>query len=152
VREENIEFIALFEASGWTQAEVARQLHLDRSSVGKFLKGIVSPSGQTLKLFKLILADQKPEALTANDPPMAFIDGAGAWEEKVLGDLRDLHIEDRNRVLEVMRTMIRGLPKREPVKYSKPIYLAEDPDIKEIAERMVRQAGEEYDAEHKPKP
>ena len=117
MRPENIEFIALYEAAGWSKAETAKKLgDMDRSSIYKFLSGEVAPSAQTLKLFKLILANEKPGALS----PAAFKETASAdWEEKIINDLRDLHVNDREAVLKVMRTMISTLPAREPISYTR---------------------------------
>lgn len=56
------EFLALLQASGWSASEAARRLHLDRSNISQYKSG-GSPSKQTLELFKLILAQEKPEAI-----------------------------------------------------------------------------------------
>lgn len=50
------EFIELFEASGWSQAEVARQLDLTRSGVNQIVTGTAKPSQTLVRLFRLVLA------------------------------------------------------------------------------------------------
>ncbi|HXE41395.1 MAG TPA: helix-turn-helix transcriptional regulator, partial [Candidatus Baltobacteraceae bacterium] len=119
MKPENLEFIRLFNASGWSQAEVARKLELDRSSPGKFLKGKAMPSTQTLKLFKLILADENPSALTG---ALESREGAGgeytrSEDERILfEELRSLkNPEDVKRIVNAMRAMAVGLPKRDQI-------------------------------------
>jgi len=58
------EFVELFRASGWKMAEVARRLHMTRGGIGGIVTGRTVPSPSTVKLFKLVLATEKPDALT----------------------------------------------------------------------------------------
>jgi len=120
VRQENQEFTSLWESSGWSKAETARKLDLDRSSIGKFITGQIAPSSQTLKLFKLILADEVPGALTGATQLQENEMGLSEWEAELLGELRLLHTEDRQRVLNAVKAFVAGLPKREPMKYPTP--------------------------------
>lgn len=115
MKPESIEFFALLEAAGWTPAEAARRLDMDRSVISQYKSGSTRPSSQTLSLLKMILSNERPGALAA---AVEIKDGSmAAWERRIVDDLRWLHKEDRERVLDVVRTMIRGLPKREPVTY-----------------------------------
>lgn len=58
----NLEFKELLERSGWkSQSEAARQLDLPPPSISRYLSGKDQPSKQTLRLFRLLLAD-KPSA------------------------------------------------------------------------------------------
>lgn len=116
MRQENIDFIALFEASGWSQAEASRQLDTSPPNISRYLSGAMPPHKTLLKLFKVLLANQKPGALAA--APSLKEDGLSEWERKVLDDLRWLHKEDRERVLKAMRAYMDGLPRREPLSYS----------------------------------
>ena len=118
MKAENVEFIALWKATNWSQAETARRLDLSRSAVGKFIKGVVTPSAQTLKYFKMILVTDMPGALTGasaalNEGEMAMSD----WEKKLFAELRGLHAHDRERVLNAIKAFVAGLPKRPPVDY-----------------------------------
>lgn len=114
---ENVEFIALVKAAGWSPAEAARRLDLTRSATSRYMQGEIKPSAPVLKLLKLIIANEQPGALTSasqlNEEALA------KWEREVVEDLRWLHVEDRERVINVMRVVIRGLPKREAVSYGK---------------------------------
>lgn len=65
VKSENREFIALFDASGWNQAECGRRLHKDRASISRYLSGQIPPERSVIELFKLILASVNPAALEA---------------------------------------------------------------------------------------
>lgn len=58
------EFLALFAASGWTQAEAARRLELTRGGFNGLVSGQTTPSPATVKLFKLVLLHEKPDALS----------------------------------------------------------------------------------------
>jgi transcriptional regulator with XRE-family HTH domain len=60
------EFLQLAARSGWSQAELARQLELTRGGVHGIVKGKTSPSAGLLKLLKLVLAQEKPDVLTDN--------------------------------------------------------------------------------------
>lgn len=109
MRTENAEFISLWEASGWTKAETARRLDLSRSAIGKFVEGTTMPSVQTLRLFKFVLASERPGALTGT------LKGAGMeladWERKLFDELRGLAAEDRERVLNAVKAFAAGLPR-----------------------------------------
>lgn len=65
MRPESLEFFALIEAAGWNQAEAARRLELNPGTISQY-KGEVAPSVQTLKLLKMILANERPEALSSS--------------------------------------------------------------------------------------
>jgi len=55
--EANDEFRRLFERSGWTQAEAARQLDVTPGVVSQYLSGDTRPSGTTLKLLHVLVGD-----------------------------------------------------------------------------------------------
>ena len=61
---ENEEFKALFDASGWSQAEAGRRLHKDRASISRYLSGQIAPEPVVLELFKMILSVEKPDVLS----------------------------------------------------------------------------------------
>jgi transcriptional regulator with XRE-family HTH domain len=109
MKPENKQFIALVNAAGWTPAEAARRLDLGRSSTSRFMSGEITPSPPVLKLLKLILATEMPGALTAAHA--LHEESLTPWEREIIEELRPLRLEDRNRVIDVMRTMIKGLPK-----------------------------------------
>lgn len=113
MRTENIEFFALMEAAGWSQAEAARRLELDPSVISQYKSDKVRPSAQTLSLLKLILSHERPGALTAagSAREAALAD----WERKVVEDLRWLEPQDRDRVVDAIHALTKGLPKRAPV-------------------------------------
>lgn len=62
------EFKRLLDLSGWTQAEAARKLELTRGGVNGLVTGKSVPSQATLKLFRLILESERPEALHETAP------------------------------------------------------------------------------------
>ena len=115
MRQENIDFIALYEASGWSEAEAARHLETTRASVNRWLTGELTPKKGWIKLFKLILAEQNPGALTAASR-IPEEDRLAEWERKILEDLRWLQDEDRQRVLKAMKALMDGLPRKAPVR------------------------------------
>jgi len=91
------EFIALFRRSGWSQAELARKLEMTRGGVNGVITGRTSPSAMALRLFRLILVGECPEALAAAPAPVLE-----PWEEQVLGTLRGLNPAERVRLLGVI--------------------------------------------------
>lgn len=116
MRPENIEFLALLEASSWSQSEAARRLELNRATVSQYVHDTISPSAQVLALFKLILANEQPGALSASLKTNEE-GGLSGWERRAIEDLRWLHKEDRDRVLNAMKALVAGLPRRAPVNY-----------------------------------
>jgi transcriptional regulator with XRE-family HTH domain len=112
VRKENLEFIAMMEASGMKAADLARRLELTPGAISQYKSGTTTPSAQVLSLFKIILMSEQPGALSAlKEETLAH------WERKILDDLRWLHQADRENVLAMLRTLIDRLPKRAPVSY-----------------------------------
>jgi hypothetical protein len=112
---ENLDFIALFKASGWSQAEAARELETTGATISRCLSGDQVPSRPLTRLFKEILVSRNPGALRAAG--QASEAALADWERRVIDDLRHLHEEDRERVLTAMRAITKALPRREPVKY-----------------------------------
>lgn len=60
------EFIQLFEASGWNQAECARRLRLTRGGLNGIITGDTTPHEATILLFRMILEKERPEVLRGN--------------------------------------------------------------------------------------
>lgn len=133
VKPENKEFIALVNAAGWTPAEAARRLDLGRSSTSRFMTGEITPSPPVMKLLKLILANEMPRTLTAAQELRE--EAPAKWEREVIDELSELRLEDRDRVIDVMRTMVKGLPKREPVYAYKP-----SSDVKQKSASLLKKA------------
>lgn len=55
------DFIELAKASGWSQAEIARQLELTRGGVNGIITGTKEPSKAMVRLLYLVLMSEKPE-------------------------------------------------------------------------------------------
>jgi transcriptional regulator with XRE-family HTH domain len=145
VRPENLEFIALLEASGWKPIDVARRLELSRGAISRYKSGDMKPSPQVLQLFKFILASEQPGALA----PLALKEESlASWERKILDDLRWLHDADRAHVLKVIRTLIEGLPKREPVscQKTKPVSSGKKSPTDQMVEIIENHVGKNYGA------
>ena len=112
MNQENLEFIALFKASGWSQPEAAKRLWKNRATINRYLNGKIVPEKTVLALMKSILSEEHPEKLTALKET-----SRSDWEDKLLRDLRPLHKDDRERVLKTIQAMIHGLPVRPPIHY-----------------------------------
>ena len=112
MKPENLEFIALFEASGWRQAEAARELKTTRATLSRCLSGDQVPSAPLIELFRLTLANRKPGALTRRGVA-ARVEVLADWEKRIIDDLRYLREDDRERVLKAMRAILEALPKRD---------------------------------------
>lgn len=100
----------LVRASGWSQAEVARRLHITPGAVSQLCHGLTRPSGATFNLFKYILEQEKPGTL-------ARVDKAGRgsalepWATQVLESLRRLRPPDRDRVVAALNGLIDAVAK-----------------------------------------
>ena len=57
------EFLALYERTGWTQAELARKLELTAGGVSGVVKGETIPSAGLVKLLNLVMLHEQPKAL-----------------------------------------------------------------------------------------
>lgn len=62
-----IEFIGLFQALGWQQNQLARELAIGKSAVSQFLnpENDKAPSDQTLVYLRRIVAERRPDLVTA---------------------------------------------------------------------------------------
>lgn len=98
------EFLALVKASGWTQAEVARQLHITPGAVSQMCSGKILPKAGTLNLFKLILAKINPEALRAYENSLPKSEDP--WKREIVEALERLPESARRRILEPITAMI----------------------------------------------
>ncbi len=101
----NEEFRGLFERSGWTQAECARQLDLTPQDVSRYLGGVHPPDKQTLRLFKIILSSDNPEALAPS----------GMVLRETPPDHTEL-LQEAHTTLEKLRAALSG---KKPVTYSR---------------------------------
>jgi len=59
------EFLALARQTGWNQAELARKLEITPGGMSGLVKGGTIPSAGLLKLLRLVVFTEKPEALQA---------------------------------------------------------------------------------------
>jgi len=145
---ENQEFFALLEAIGWSPAEAARRLFISPSNISQYKKGESRPSPTTMGLLKLILATEKPGSLTA---ALELSESAlSKWEREVIEDLRWLHVDDRERVLNTIKAMIAGLPRREAANYKSKLGKKVFPSAEEpltVAQKLVKAARAKQDNE-----
>lgn len=102
------EFIQLFEASGYSQADVGRLLELTRSAVNQIITGDNIPSPATVKLFKLILASEKPEVLKAKDRHMLSEEPARLNLDELGTDLLMLPAEQREAMIRALRQVVQA--------------------------------------------
>lgn len=84
----------LLEVSGWSQAEAARRLYLAPSNISQYKNNDNRPSRQVLELFKVLLASEKPQALSAmvlRDEPIAAGDETELWKRRAKTAESELH-------------------------------------------------------------
>jgi transcriptional regulator with XRE-family HTH domain len=98
------EFKRLFDASGWTQAEAARKLHLTRGGVNGIVTGGTVPSASTLDLFRRVLIGEKPEALSERAPEREVSDLS---VEEIDGALASLSGEERRKLASLAAELIK---------------------------------------------
>jgi transcriptional regulator with XRE-family HTH domain len=101
------EFRDLLRASGWSQAEAARQLAMTPSALSQIVRrnSIVRPSPVTLRLFRLLLWREKPEALPK---PSRLKPGTmpETWEAEVVRALRAVPPKTRESILRHLRALL----------------------------------------------
>lgn len=105
------EFLELFQSSGWTQAEVARQLELTRGGVNGIITGRTVPSNATVKLFKLILLSQQPEAMSAAARPASVQYAEEAWVRELMEEMRRVAPAHRPRLVTALKGVAVAFPK-----------------------------------------
>ena len=99
------EFINLSRMAGWSQAEVARRLHITPGAVSQLFSGRTRPRAATLNLLKMIVAKEMPEVLAAHESTRSG--SLAGWESQLLEELRRLPTADRDRVLTGFHQMIK---------------------------------------------
>ncbi len=109
------EFRDLLQASGWSQAEAARQLAMTPSALSQIVRpnSPVRPSPVTLRLFQLLLWREKPQALREVARRKA-LSAAAPWEQDLLRDLRGVPPKARQSILRQMRGLIAAAKKNAP--------------------------------------
>ncbi len=106
------EFLDLFRSSGWSQAETARRLGMTRGGVNGIVTRETIPSLATVKLFRLVLMNDRPgiklpktnvEAGEVDElPPVSE-----KWIQPLLDDIRMVKEEKRNEMVRCMRQIVR---------------------------------------------
>ncbi len=110
------EFLDLLRAVGWTQAETARQLCMTSGAVNQIVNpnSPVRPSTTTLRLFKLIVAAQRPEAI--NPRTLELKPGAepalNEPERRLVESLRAIPMGDLPLLYSVIRSVIASFSNR----------------------------------------
>lgn len=88
----NNEFIRLMKKAGWNKAETARQLEITPAVITRYTYGETRPSLTTLKLFKIILGDNRPMPEDDHEKILAELNVSALadFEQELLDCLRKL--------------------------------------------------------------
>jgi transcriptional regulator with XRE-family HTH domain len=107
------EFRDLLRASGWSQAEAARQLAMTPSALSQIVRenSPVRPSPVTLRLFQLLLWREKPEVMREVARPKAR-SAAEPWEQEVVRELRGVPPMTRQAILRRLKRLIEATRSR----------------------------------------
>jgi transcriptional regulator with XRE-family HTH domain len=94
-------FRKLLRASGWSQAEAARQLGMSPSALSQIVRdnSPVRPSPVTLRLFQLLLWREKPAGMRPAPRPPVESRSDEAWAHNLYRKLNKLDPEIRDIVL-----------------------------------------------------
>jgi transcriptional regulator with XRE-family HTH domain len=95
------EFLSLMKASGWSQAEVARQLHITPGAVSQICTGKIRPRPGTLNMFRLVLKNKNPAMAKKLEKRDAT--PLKAWEREFVNLLRNMPEADRRRFLAMIQ-------------------------------------------------
>jgi transcriptional regulator with XRE-family HTH domain len=110
------EFVDLLKAVGWTQAEAARQLCMTSGAVNQIVNpnSPVRPSPTTLRLFKLMVAAARPEAI--NPQTLELKQGTEPAlndpERRLVESLRAIPAADLPLLYAVLRSVIAAFSHR----------------------------------------
>jgi hypothetical protein len=111
------EFVELMKVVGWTQAETARQLCMTSGAVNQIVNPNLSvkPSLTTLRLFKLMVTRERPEAI--NPRTLELKQGVEAGlteaERRLLESLRAAPSGDVALLYAVLRSVIAAFTARQ---------------------------------------
>jgi transcriptional regulator with XRE-family HTH domain len=113
------EFRRLIEITGWTQSEAARMLGKTPAAINHLVNPDHpnKPSETTLRLFKLLIAGERPELFNARTFELKETNwGAAAAplnskERDLIRRLRLLQREDRDRIYSVISALLDAAPK-----------------------------------------
>jgi hypothetical protein len=97
------QFIELYQESGWSQAEVARQLELTRGGVNGIITGPTVPSLATVKLFQLILGSRAGDGKSKQ-----LAKAVENWAEPLLAELRGLDDSKRAKLVVALADVVRA--------------------------------------------
>jgi len=86
------EFIGLFERSGWSQAQAARELDITRAHVNGIITGPNAPSPTLLKFFRLIMATPGEKNMELKGEPSPY---GASRAKKILQQIETLQAELR---------------------------------------------------------
>lgn len=116
----NAEFLRLFQSSGWNKARVARELYLDPSAITRYVNLEARPSMTVLKLFSELLGERLTVGANEAVMPMSSLGGPRhleAWEDELVGHLRDLDPPRRRAAIEALVALIKTLRQEPQTKY-----------------------------------
>jgi transcriptional regulator with XRE-family HTH domain len=100
----NQEFLGMAKLCGWSQAEIARQLHLTRGAVSQIFHGKTHPHPRTLYLFEMILAKEENTGLNR----VERTPGLDGWESEVVAWMRRMHQAQQQRFAEALRLLVKA--------------------------------------------
>jgi plasmid maintenance system antidote protein VapI len=113
------EFRRLIEIMGWTQSEAARMLGKSPAAINHLVNPAHpnKPSETTLRLFKLLIASERPELFNARTFELkeasrgVAVASLNAKERELIRRLRLLPRYDREKVYAVISTLLDPAPK-----------------------------------------
>ena len=114
-----LEFIELFEKSGWNQAETARELDMTRGGLNGIITGPTVPSAALLKFFKMVLA-ASGRVSTSSDSV-----NSNLWSCDLVNELRGLPEHQRDKLITAFRQIAKVIP-AQAVSKLKPVALLHD--------------------------
>jgi len=98
------EFISLVKASGWSQAEVARRLHITPGAVSQICNGHTRPRPGTVNLLKMLIG---PQALKVHEQSHAKT--LTRSENQLLQALSEFTERDREKLLAAFQQTIKAV-------------------------------------------
>jgi transcriptional regulator with XRE-family HTH domain len=99
------EFLRLFRASGWSQAQLARGLAITPGAVSQLCHHKTRPRESTLRLLKRVLGERSRR----EGGPVRDARPLDPWTARVLADLERLPVAERRAIALVVRRMVKGL-------------------------------------------
>lgn len=100
---------------GWTQEDLGKKLNVQKSAISKYEKGIVTPSGDVLKMLSAIFGVSTDYLLDNENASRTPVYHLSRKHEDLINGFDDLNDDGQNTLMKVLAGLRATFPARVPV-------------------------------------